>query len=394
MTFTAVHAQRGRLDATRDDMGCGWAWTAVHRARPRVPLGCPECGHGVHAKVSPTGMRFFSHDRGSPTCALAQESMEHHLTKLQLAHAIRAAGWYAELEVRAPDGSWRADVMASSTDGARRMAWEAQLSPITRDELRERTARYAGAGIAVCWVALSSRGWVGAAPTVVVSARGPATTENWTVHGGVGRFTVSPCRKKCRCPHGHGRWENVSASLDDVVAWVLGDRIAPHRLPAEDDDHRILWTAPRYVERAQAHAEADSEHRAKQADEEQRRRRERREGWAAPGAGQDWRAVMPIGRRFRLEAAAARWVEVDSGRPARLGHEEIAQPRWAGGLPVYAAGRPYAVLRPAAHRAGRDELAGLVVLTAGATEHRAVADQAPPGTRVVNLSAQPEPTTM
>ncbi|MFH8387524.1 competence protein CoiA [Kitasatospora sp. NPDC018058] len=178
VTFTAVHAERGRLDATRDDLGCGWAWTAVHRARPRVPLGCPECGHGVHAKVSPTGMRFFSHDRGSPACALAQESMEHYLTKLQLAHAIRAAGWYAELEVRAPDGSWRADVMASSADGARRTAWEAQLSPITRDEFRERTARYAAAGIAVCWVALSSRSWVGAAPTVVVSARGPASTEN------------------------------------------------------------------------------------------------------------------------------------------------------------------------------------------------------------------------
>ncbi|MFI9323314.1 hypothetical protein ACIGXI_26540 [Kitasatospora aureofaciens] len=92
MTFTAVHAQRGRLNATRDDMGCGWVWAAVHRVGPRVPLGCPECGHGVHAKVSATGMRFFSHDRGAPTCALTQESMEHHLTKLQLAHAIRAAG--------------------------------------------------------------------------------------------------------------------------------------------------------------------------------------------------------------------------------------------------------------------------------------------------------------
>ncbi|MFE4517550.1 competence protein CoiA [Kitasatospora sp. NPDC056783] len=356
MTFTAVHAQRGRLDATRDDLGCGWAWPAVHRARPRVPLRCPECGHGVHAKVSPTGMRFFSHDRGSPACALAQESMEHHLTKLQLAHAIRAAGWYAELEVRAPDGSWRAYVMAFSADGSRRMAWETQLSPITRDELRARTDRYAGAGVAVCWVALSSRGWVGAAPTVVVSPRGPADTGSWSVHGGVGRFTVVPCRKKCRCPHGHGRWEKVSASLDVVVAWVLGDRIIPHWLPA--DDHRVLWTAPRYVERAQIHAAAGHEHQAKQAAEEQRRRQQRHEGWGEPRTGQDWRAVMPMGRRFRLEAAAARWVRADSGRPARLGHEEITEPRWAGGLPVYAAGRPYAVLRPARpprgpERAGR-----------------------------------------
>ncbi|MFH8387523.1 hypothetical protein ACH4E7_42645 [Kitasatospora sp. NPDC018058] len=146
------------------------------------------------------------------------------------------------------------------------------------------------------------------------------------MHGGVGRFTVTPCRKKCRCPHGHGRWESVSAPLDDVVAWVLGDRVVLHRLPAGDDDHRVRWTVPRYVEQAQAHAAADCELQAKQAGEAQRRRRERREGWAEPRAGQDWRAAMPMGRRFRLEAAAARWVEADCGRPARLGHEEISDP--------------------------------------------------------------------
>ncbi|MFF7590490.1 hypothetical protein ACFZCK_23685 [Kitasatospora purpeofusca] len=157
----------------------------------------------------------------------------------------------------------------------------------------------------------------------------------------------------------------------------------------------MLWTVPRYVERAQTHTAAEREHQAKQAGEEQRRRRERREGWAEPGAGQDRRAVMPMGRRFRLEAAAARWVEADRRRPARLGHEEISQPRWAGGLPVYAAGRPYAILRSAAHGAGRDEPAGLVVLTAGATEHRAVVDRAPAGTRVVDLSVRRSgPTTL
>jgi competence CoiA-like predicted nuclease len=32
------------------------------------------------------------------------------------------------------------------------MAWEAQLSPITVDDIRARTARYTAEGIAVCWV--------------------------------------------------------------------------------------------------------------------------------------------------------------------------------------------------------------------------------------------------
>src|SRR3546814_5673800 len=73
--------------------------------------------------------------------------MAHRLLKLQLASAIRDAGWYAELEV-AGEG-WRADVLATSPDGTRRMAWEAQLAQITGAELRERTARMEASGVPV-----------------------------------------------------------------------------------------------------------------------------------------------------------------------------------------------------------------------------------------------------
>ncbi|MEU8765025.1 hypothetical protein [Streptomyces sp. NPDC048659] len=73
------------------------------------------------------------------------------MLKLELAGAIRRADWYAELEVAAED-SWRADVMASSPDGTRRMAWEAQLSAITDEAIRTRTARYRAEGIAVCGI--------------------------------------------------------------------------------------------------------------------------------------------------------------------------------------------------------------------------------------------------
>ncbi|MFF3069459.1 competence protein CoiA [Kitasatospora sp. NPDC057936] len=384
MAFTAVHGDRGRLDATRDDLGCGWAWTAVHRARPRVPLACPECGHGLHAKVSPTGLRFFAHDRGAPTCALAQESMEHHLVKLQLAHAARAAGWYADLEVRAPDGTWRADVMASSPDGAHRMAWEAQLSPITRDEVRERTDRYAADGIDACWVTLSARTWVGAVPSIVVSTPRPGSADQWTAGTGLSRFTVTPCRKKCRCPHGHGEWKTVTAPLDDFVAWVLGRRVIPHRVPAGEDDHRVLWTAPRYVEQAAAHSDADQRHRTKRKERDQQRRRERHAGQVV---GKDWRTAMPLGRRWRLEAAAARWTEKDSGRPARLAHEQITDDRWAGGLPIHVSGHPYAVLLPSAGHADWSALAGLVILTVGDAERRRTVEHAPALTRVVDLAA-------
>lgn len=150
MPLTAQHAAAGVLDATVDPLGEGTPWEAIHRVRPRAPLTCRECGHGLHAKLSPKGLRFFAHDRAAPTCSLVGETMAHRLLKLQLASAIRDAGWYAELEV-AGEG-WRADVVATSPDGTRRMAWEAQLAQITVDELRERTRRMGASGVRVCWV--------------------------------------------------------------------------------------------------------------------------------------------------------------------------------------------------------------------------------------------------
>lgn len=90
------------------------------------------------------------------------------MLKLELAGAVRDAGWYAQLEVAAVDRSWRADVMATSPDGTQRMAWEAQLSPITEDDILARTERYAAEGISVCWVSPNSTppDWIGVVPSV------------------------------------------------------------------------------------------------------------------------------------------------------------------------------------------------------------------------------------
>ncbi|QDN54158.1 competence protein CoiA family protein [Streptomyces sp. S1D4-20] len=128
------------------------AWAQVYKVRPRVPLACPGCGWAVHAKHSPQGVRFFCHDPGRDgTCERGSESWEHHMPKLELASAVRSGGWHAALEVAGGDGAWRADVMASSPDGSRRIAWEAQLSPITDRDILVRTDRYAAEGIGVCW---------------------------------------------------------------------------------------------------------------------------------------------------------------------------------------------------------------------------------------------------
>ncbi|MFE0063193.1 hypothetical protein [Streptomyces sp. NPDC059003] len=47
----------------------------------------------MHANRSPRRIRYFAHDADRTTdCQLSNESLEHHLTKLELAAAIRRAG--------------------------------------------------------------------------------------------------------------------------------------------------------------------------------------------------------------------------------------------------------------------------------------------------------------
>ncbi|WP_406102943.1 hypothetical protein OG698_11160 [Streptomyces sp. NBC_01003] len=75
----------------------------------------------MYAKISHNGLHFFAHAPGAPHCALAEETVHHHLLKLELATAARAAGAHAELEARGPAGTWRADVLAKFVEGA----WQA-----------------------------------------------------------------------------------------------------------------------------------------------------------------------------------------------------------------------------------------------------------------------------
>lgn len=84
----------------------------------------------MYAKNSYSGLRFFAHASHAPDCEIARqgESEAHHLLKLELASAARDAGAHAEPEVRAPDGSWRADVLATDPGGE----WTMALDVLTR----------------------------------------------------------------------------------------------------------------------------------------------------------------------------------------------------------------------------------------------------------------------
>ena len=272
MAFAAMHPEAGRVDATLLDLGCGLSWAAVHKVRPRVALRCPGCGHGVHAKVSSRGLRYFAHDPGRPEdCAWLNESLEHHRLKLQLATAIRDAGWHAELEVRAPDGSWRADVVASAHDGSRRVAFEAQLSPITNDDITARTGRYQEDGIDVCWVSAGGwPPWIEAVPSAW--AQEPRGGQPWTVSSSVARFDYAA-----------GAWCFVGVELTRFVSWELAGRLLVHavrrryrRIWVEPGRsyvwRKTIWTTPRSIGEEGRHEAMcqDQEARKQQREQEQR----------------------------------------------------------------------------------------------------------------------------
>lgn len=271
MGYTAVHPVWGRLDASMDDLGCGRAWADVHRVKG-LRLACPECGGRVFARASRQVVRHFYHQVRPVNCELANESAEHHLLKLELAMAARAAGWRAELEVSGEARNWRADVMVFDEHDRPFMALEAQLSPMTQEEAQMRTDRYARDGVAVCWVALQDRPWERFVPSLRV--RSPHRRgESWTVWHGMARYAWEPRTLKAKA-----KWVHITCPLGDAVQWILDGRVRAHTGP----NGTVWWTAPAYehlaVARARMEADAEAAGRAETAE---RRRREAEQRAAA-----------------------------------------------------------------------------------------------------------------
>jgi ABC-2 type transport system ATP-binding protein len=71
MVFAALHPEASRIDATLDDLGCGLSWAAVHKARPRAALRCPDCGHGgiPYARGAIIPWHYTGSFRGTTTAA-------------------------------------------------------------------------------------------------------------------------------------------------------------------------------------------------------------------------------------------------------------------------------------------------------------------------------------
>ncbi|WP_234389955.1 RNA methyltransferase [Streptomyces sp. MMG1533] len=315
--------------------------------------------------------------------------MAHHLLKLELAAAAREAGVYAELEVRGPEGAWRADVLASDPAGAWRMALEAQLSPITADDIGTRTERMQADGVSSVWFSDRYRPpWFGQVPSVRVKA----------VDGG-GLVVVEGLAK-----FSGGQWEEgPQVPLAEFLRWVFTGRVVLHRrrgpVRSPLQARLSVWTPPQYAQQEAAHLE--KEERRKRLEQEEKRRladeeRVRREHWRrearerAAAQGDHAAAIHALReRQTALEKLAFEFIRRETGVQPFV--EDGGAAEFAMGVPVYVGMIPYGVICPVASRVAaiRDRLAALVVFVASERERRRIAAHAGPGQRIEVLNGGP-----
>ncbi|MFB9571406.1 competence protein CoiA [Streptomyces yanii] len=346
VAFRAVHAQWGTVFAHLPDLGCGRSWEAVWKTRPPAPITCVECQHPMYAKTSRSGLRFFAHAPHAPDCEIARqgESEAHHLLKLELASAARDAGAHAELEVRAPDGSWRADVLATDPGGRWAMALEAQLAPITAADITARTDRMREHDVTSIWFSDRPRPpWLGTVPSIRLEQ--PEGTKRLAIAEGLVKFTDRG-------------WSAVPASLTQFLAWAFASRVVPHtpRTPLWYPQRSLatVWTTPQYITAEDTHLVED-----------ERRQREYEARMAALGAAREKkrdeiRAKNAISRAKALAEATAAEQAARAAQTGRLRevairfrpgidlalakladeHGVTATVGWSTGDPRYAGGVP------------------------------------------------------
>ncbi|MFJ8856594.1 competence protein CoiA family protein [Streptomyces sp. NPDC102437] len=409
MVFVGVHGKWGRIDATQADLGCGQDRESIYKVKPPAPLTCYECEwrlHLVHRTYGAYDLWFLRHAKNAPHCEarLAGEGMAHHLLKLDLAHHARAVGWSAEYEVAALDGSWRADVMATSPDGTRRVALEAQMSAISITDIEARTARYAAAGVEVCWFTdRKSVPWLDAVPSVQIVR--PEDGGAVQITAGAACFQPEWCCDRVDCGWnswgvegalpcgGHGKWSGVEPfPLDRFVAAICANTTRPHRLrvPSWEKGETWRWITERYfgLEEEQVRATAWRNQVRERLAAIQQRQRE-----AKAAAEQEHMAAIEalLQRQKALVKPVVEFVFHEAGVYPNVGRDGV--PEFAMGVPVYVQGEPYAVICPVASRvpALRRRLVPLVLFAASERERSRIAAQADPGQRVEVLAVELPP---
>jgi len=319
----------------------------------------------MSAKVSSRGLRFFAHRSAASDCPTLGETLEHRLLKIELAAAIRDAGWIAQLEV--PGNGWRADVLATRLDSARRIAFEAQPAAATIDDLRERTATMAADQVEVCWVTDKDTTWVTHVPSARVRradedaagerAAAADARPSLEVVAGHAVFETDWCPDRARCGEsepwgqrrapcpGHGRWASAPAlTLAQFVAGVCAGSVRLHTIveplwlpQSRHMGGTTIWTTrPHLVaDLEQRHATAGYERWAEQQD------RQRADHLA--------RIEALLARQKALVRPTVEFVYQTVGVYPRVDDGQRS-PRFAMGVPVLVAEKLTAVICPVAAR--------------------------------------------
>jgi hypothetical protein len=123
-------------------------WRAIQAQKPPIRMFC--CLTQGYMRVREEHQEFV-HYRRTEECLGRPDSPSHDLLKIAVRNAARASGWSAEVEVpdAAPDRKWIADVLASKATA--RVAFEIQISPITKEALLRRQDVYSRSRVRCCW---------------------------------------------------------------------------------------------------------------------------------------------------------------------------------------------------------------------------------------------------
>jgi hypothetical protein len=353
MSLACLDDDGGLLDSTAlSDAD----WAGVHRVTPRAMLACRFCATRMQAKVSKGGLRFFAHDRRTPSCPSEGETPEHRRLKSAVANDLRAAGWSAEVE--ANGGSWLADVLGTTPGGDRRVAFEVQLAAMTVADGRYRTDRYADDGVETVWVTSKVPSWFFEIPSLQVT----------------GDAAVLDVSRGCLSRIGFRDWERPDPFAFVTFALALAARklVAQslrswhcEELPRGQSTtlrsftDPVAWVKPAHWDvevAAQAKSDAKSEREKREREQHERRRRDLNE--------RQQRLVPLV-----VEAARqATGLGVYAGDPRGQGDAPESSSTHAFGIPVFVrtegVDRLWAVVCPVASRIGpwaRDEWKAVTV---------------------------------
>lgn len=243
-------------------------WFDVLSLRPKPPALCRGCGGAVTGVDGKVVVSHFRHLVEPERCVFENESADHRRLKHEIAAAVDGLdGWVSEQEVRASSGEWIADVMAVSTVGEKRVAFEVQLSPQDREWADERQRRRTADGVECLWVV----GRTGSGPadsTCHLRSRSESIVFAGEYEGLADEN--APTVNRCEV----GLDDLVAAFLDDDLVFdrELDDpmRLAQYRSYRSDQER---YKEQQKIEKEQQKRETEEAERHQQAEERERHKR-------------------------------------------------------------------------------------------------------------------------